>query len=375
MRFQPATVPAHTLLPIPVMPPTRSTVVADIQHATCRPAGSTGLDTALVASSYQRITGSVNASGCQVAIYIPPGSRDIVLQDLAISDASEHAVFVQNATAIAIVDNRVSVSAGAAGSALGAGPPPPEDKTIVLVGTTGGLVQDNVLAGNWNLGISVTDDGPVDPAANRPGSPSAAAGNAVVGNMLSGGVRGCGIVVAAYNPGEGVTDNLVAGNTLENVTPGGIVIAADPPGTAAVGNVVQGNVIWHNQLPGVIVHSNSAGQTVKGTVVAGNTIVDSGTIPSYLRYLGILRGRRTGIAILGYVVPPQGTIVSHNVISDEHYGIYQANAAGTRLVANTVTGISRHGHAFFSLPHLPPGSSSYYEGPDYYHAPPPPNSP
>ncbi len=371
IRFRPAATPTHTLLPIPVMPSTRSTIVAAVRHATCQPAGATGLDTAMVASSYERITGRVNAYGCQVAIYIPPAAHNVVLKDLAISNASEHAVFAQNASQIAITDSRVSVSAAAANTTLGSAPPPPEDKTIVLVGTTDALVEYNVLAGNWNLGISVTDDGPVDPAADRPGIPSAARGNAVIGNMLSGGVRGCGIVVAAYNPGEGVTNNLIAANTLKNVTPGGIVIAADPPGTAAIGNVVQDNVIWHNQLPGVIVHSNSAGQTVSDTVVTGNTIVDSGTMPSYLKFLGILGGHRTGVAILGFSVAPQGTVVSHNVISGEHYGIYQADAAGTRLAGNTVMNLRQRGRAFFSLPHLPPGSSSYYEGPDYYHASPP----
>ncbi|MHB8289497.1 MAG: right-handed parallel beta-helix repeat-containing protein [Acidimicrobiales bacterium] len=372
LHLAPADSPATFLLPIPAIPHTRRTRVVDLRHATCRPAGSTGWGAALIARSHQRITGSIDAAGCQVAVYVPPGSSNVVLDHLVITNASQPAVLAQDASHIAVMNSWISVRAPTSIISLGSAPPrksnpaqsPPEDKTITLVGTSHSLVEGNVLAGQWNGGISLTDDGPIDPAAFQPGSRHASVGNAVVGNQLSGGGnKGCGIIVAAYNRGEGVIRNLVAGNILRNVKPGGIVIAADPPGTAAIDNVVQSNVISQNQLPGVIVHSNSTGQTVSGTVIAGNTIDDTGTAAQFMRFLGILGGHSAGIAILGIVAPPKNTLVENNFIKGEFYGIYQANGTATKLAHNSITGIAPGGTSFLSLPTMPPGASGHYQGP------------
>ncbi len=162
-----------------------------------------------------------------------------------------------------------------------------EDKAITLSGTTNCLVKDNFVGFNGVGGISVTDDGPVSPGSLNPGSPLPGQGNVIMGNVIENNIGDCGIVIAAFNPGEGVSDNLVTGNTVigNSFGPtnppfiGGIVVAADTPSTTAKDNIVLGNTVIGGWIPGIIVHSNAPGDLVTGTVVSLNRLISNGAGP------------------------------------------------------------------------------------------------
>jgi hypothetical protein len=147
------------------------------------------------------------------------------------------------------------------------------------------------------------------------------------GNDVTDNEESCGIVVAAFNPGQGVIGNLVTGNTVSH-NPAGIIVAANPPGTSAIDNVVSGNTITDNFLPGVIVHGNAPGQRVQGTVVSGNTIRRNGADPE----VGLTDP--AGIIVVGAVVKVQDTLISGNRMSDEKYAVWFSGAEGTLVQGN-----------------------------------------
>jgi hypothetical protein len=228
-----------------------------------------------------------------------------VVRGVTVENANDQGILVEDVADVTIEDTVVT------SNALHPRPAPsdyrimPEDKAIQLVGTRRAMVQHNIVTANRHGGIAVLDS-PTNPAV----------GNIVSKNRVANNQGDCGIVVAAYVSGKGVSDNVVEGNTVVgNVA--GIVVAADPPGTAATDNVVRGNVIVGNRLPGVIVHSNARDQVVSGTFVSENTIRDNGSFP------GIHLNESAGIAIVGAVAPVTNTIVRNNRISDEAIPVWR----------------------------------------------------
>lgn len=320
--------------PIPGLPalPTATTVRAlDVAHAACLPAAQSGLDAAVVASSGEELTGRVDATGCDIGIYVPPGSEDVVIERANIFGAFDHAVLVQDSSRVAITSSNVTVASGA----------PPhhgpimEDKAITLAGTSFSLVSGNEVSGLSHGGIAVVDDGPAAPATLRGGERRAAKDDAVVGNWLSGG--GCAIVLAAWVPGEGVRGNVVEGNVVKDGDPGGVVVAADMVDTSAVGNLIEGNVVEGNQHPGVVIHSNETGDVVRANMVIGNTVIGNGSSVSYAKEFGIRGGHSVGIAILGAAGWVDGSYVAGNTVRGQFYGVYALDARGTRVVGNMIS--------------------------------------
>ena len=318
-------------------------------QAPCRAAGATGLTAAKIARSGQSISGSVDASGCDVGIYVGPGTSHVVVKDAMVTGASDHGILVQNASSILIEDSTVTdVGANAATCPPGKPSAKPcinENKPIQLVGTTNSVVKGNLVTANRSDGgIGVADDGKIDPGALRPGIERASRGNLIEGNVVVDNAAGCGIVVAAYNPGAGVWDNRVVGNTVSgNVA--GVVVAADSPATMAVGNVVENNTITGNFIPGVIVHSNTPGDVVRATVVEGNTIAGNGPDPTADGGHGP-KGA-TGIVVVAEPRPRgfpaglpnailSGTQVIGNTVGSETTAVFSAHATDTTERGNTV---------------------------------------
>lgn len=267
----------------------------------------------------------LNASGQTNGITVSgAGASGTTIRHLTIENADNHGILVENANQVTIAGNRVVNNGLNPNKAIA------ENKPIELVGTADGRVVDNVVTGNHaDGGIGLADDGQINPGAAGSGTPAPSRNNLVRGNQIIGNQGGCGVVVAAYNPGQGVWDNQVIDNTVEkNVA--GIVVAADPPGTAAVGNLVADNTVRANFIPGIIVHSNAPGQTVSRTTIVDNTIAQNGADPDVKQS----RAQTDGIAIIGAVDPVTGTVVSGNHISDQYYGIWMENAAGTLVGGN-----------------------------------------
>ncbi len=310
---------------------------------TCLPAGSTGLTAAVVATSNQTISGVVNATGCDNGIYIGPGVSGVTVNGAYITGANNHGIFVQN-SANDTIENSVVEGNGLAPTVCPSPPKQPtgpcihEDKAIELVGTSYVTVSGNTVNGNLaDGGIGVADDGPIDPGAPAAGTLSMAYHNLVKNNVVIGNQVGCGIVVAAYNPGAGVSNNVIEDNVVAQ-NPAGIIIAADSPHTLAINNDVLANVAEMNYLPGIIVHSNTPGDVVLGTVVENNALIANGAFAFAAGGKGPTTS--TGIAVIAEPTPPgfppglpaatiHWTTLSGNTFSGEATTIFVSRATAT----------------------------------------------
>jgi hypothetical protein len=322
-----------------------STVIALVAFplgASAASAGGTGLTAAVVATSGQKISGTIDATGYDIGIYIGPGVHNVKVIGATISGANDEGILVQDASNILIENSMVSYN--------GVNPTPgiTENKAIMLVGTKNCLVKDNIVEYNMgDGGIGVMDDGPVinpgAPVATAT-SPMAGTGNIITDNLIQDNAFGCGIVVAAFTPGAGVVNNIVSKNTLIggwSGTPGdsipyvgGIVVAADAPSTMAMNNIVLNNVVNDSLIPGLVVHSNAPGDVVSGTKLIGNVLSNDGALAEgpNTPYLG------TGIAIIAEVSdgepnPPAltDTQLLSDTVSNDYYGVWVMNATSTHI--------------------------------------------
>src|SRR5579884_1951217 len=65
----------------------------------CKPAGSTGLTAFMIVHSNKVVTGmTINANGCDIGIYVPPGSKNVVINHDNIYNANIHGIFVQDSS-------------------------------------------------------------------------------------------------------------------------------------------------------------------------------------------------------------------------------------------------------------------------------------
>ena len=304
---------------------TAPAVAAGYSPAGCVAAGDTGLNAVMSASSGQHIHGTIDASACNLGIFIGPGVHDVVVSHATITASKDHGIFVENATRVSIVHNVLRGTVTDPNSNIA------EDKAIELVGTSNSTV-------GWNLvtdtvgsgGIGLSDNGPLDAGAPQPGILAPSVHNLVVGNHVLNSGTDCGIVLAAYDEGSGgVLRNSVEGNVvLHNVA--GIVVAADLPNTVVKGNSVVGNRIKFNFIPGVIIHSNAPDDVVSHTSVAQNVLAGNGADTEAMGGNGPTDP--TAIILAGEVETITATRIQSNAIrSNEHFGIWIGNSSGEIL--------------------------------------------
>lgn len=306
---------------------------------TCQSAGSTGLTALIVATPGETISGeTMSAAGCDVAIYVGPGANHVSISGNYITGANDHGIFVQDANFVTISHNTVT------GNQLSTHPDCPiggapvlgciaEDKAVELVGSSHSLIIGNNVSYNLGSpggGIGISDDGAWDPGApfGHAGNAMPANHNTIADNLVTFNLADCQIVVSAYNEGEGVSHNTIKGNTIDfGVT--GIVVAADSPNTAATYNSVMDNTISNEFIPGIIIHSNTPGDVVSHNSVIGNTLSDNGAdseIPT--------NDGPTGIILIGAVTPVTYSVVNHNHIENEEYGIWSCNTLNSPMNGN-----------------------------------------
>jgi len=286
-------------------------------QAGCTPAGSTGFTAVVVAHHGQTISGTINASGCDLGVYVGPGITGVTVAGATITGATRHAILVQNTAGVAIVHNTVKNNEPT-------GETSEESKAIQLEGTNGVTVSQNVVSNNGGGGIAVLDDGPSTPDGLASAGVVPSRNNLIVQNNVTDNTNGCGIVVAAYSQGGGVISNRVVGNTVEN-NPAGIVVATDRLNTIATGNQVVNNTSVDNGFAGVIIHSNAPGDVVSATAVTNNTVSHNGSPqPS----IGILVATGAPTSKL------TGTSIVANRICNENVPIATIGDTGTRQVAN-----------------------------------------
>jgi parallel beta-helix repeat protein len=317
---------------------------APVFGSSCLPAGSTGLTAYKVASSHETITGTIDATGCDVGVYIAPGTTDVVITDANVTGANDHGIFTQDASKITIEHSLVTGNAVASHSGVA------DDKAIELVGTSNSIITDNVVSHNKHGGISITDDGPVNPGAPNTGTPHKGENNVIKGNLIDDNENDCGIILAAYNSGVGIRNNKVIDNTIVGSPPpfapplyiGQIVIATDRPNTTVSNTEVVGNYLDGSMLPGIVVHANVFGDQILQTQIMQNILYNNGYYPTLFitpNDPGVSNGS-TGIALIAEVgvQPPntqspvlsQTNVYSNTVLGDTN-GVWLCGTDKTNI--------------------------------------------
>jgi nitrous oxidase accessory protein NosD len=145
-------------------------------------------------------------------------------------------------------------------------------------------------------------------------------GNLIAYNKVTDNKPDCGITVPAHNPAAGVFDNTITRNWVTGNGEGGVLIAVGIPGGAAHDNAVTQNYLAGNGFAGVTIHAHFPGSNLDNNVIDGNLIKtnnvsgddDAGVTDT------------TGVLIFSGdpSVHINGTSIRHNVIKDDHFGIW-----------------------------------------------------
>jgi hypothetical protein len=320
--------------------------------AGCTMAGSTGLTAALVATTNNQViaTQTVDATGCDIGIYVGPSITGVTIGGSSASDAvtvsgaNDTGIFVEQTSDVTIQNDTVQNNGVSPNPAIGS------FGGIVLAGVADGTVTDNAVNNNGGGGIFVNDNGPVDPGAPNagPNAPVASSDDTVSNNAITGNYGSCGIVYATHNSGGSITDGSITGNTITGhigvfkaTGPdlGGIVVAAASAGATVSDTTVSGNNISDSFEGGIIVHAHAPNDVVSGTSITGNTVGPAnnwGSTNGPPTTAGII----LGVDQLPPAIAPTitGTTVGGNTISGQFYGLWVSGVTDVTLSpANTIT--------------------------------------
>jgi parallel beta-helix repeat protein len=222
---------------------------------------------------------------------------------------------------------------------------------IDLNGSSWSLVKGNVTERNTGGGITLANDaGGFIPGAT-------ASHDWIVGNVSADNPLGCGVILADHlgstvSGARGIFANVIQGNVLKHngdgsTTPegagAGVVLASPVPGGAVYGNLVVGNRITASGLAGVTIHSHLPGQRFGGNRVIGNLIGTNNVTGDF--------GDPFTTGVYVGSVDPLTIVVRHNVIRNNHFGIFTAGAVTVRA----------RGNVYLHVPHHR-GSTSPYAG-------------
>lgn len=303
--------------------------------ASCTPdVGGTGLSAAVVASSHQVIARrTVDATGCDIGIYIGAGVRHVAIRSVTVTGANFQGIFAEKTSWVRIVHS--TVTNNAFGTIDPSAPPLPgsgvksrvsQAFAISLFGVSHAIVRDNDVNNNGRGGIGVMDNGPNDPGAltQDPSAPLVASTHdIVIGNRISANYNGCGVVAATQNLNGHLGAITIARNSITGtgVGPngpdvGGIVVAADLPGSSATNATVRGNTVRDSFEAGLIVNAEAPGSFTRHVRLFGNTV--SGNNVGHLEApntAGVVTNAAPGAANIG-------TSVYRNDITDQFFGIW-----------------------------------------------------
>jgi len=298
-----------------------------------------GFTAKIIATSGQHISGTIDATGCDLGIYIGPGVTSVRVTGAVVENANDEGILVQDTSNIVILG--ATVEGNAVNIATGLS----EVKGIVLAGTTNVLVQGNVVKDNLHGGISVLDDGHNSPFAPKSidAAPVPGSGNVIKANFIADNQGDCGIVVSAKNPGGGVSNNVVSENTVivfnaaaGDFFPGvgGIVVAGGAFGPVNVtNNVIRNNTVTGGFLPGISLHAFGPG-VITGTQLIGNDLSNNG--------VGELSKKTTGIEI--FAVPHVGTIsgtrVQFDIVNNDYYGVWHVGDSAINIAKLSTSGVA-----------------------------------
>jgi len=284
----------------------------------------------LRSQTLQPSTTTVDAAGRPVGIAVLGTSASgTVVEGFTVTGANNEGIFVQDSNNVVVDNNFVSNNAFNVIAGLG------EVKAIQLTGASESTVAGNTVVGNGYGGIGVTDDGPTDaswnasalPTSGIPaGTPNPGNANLISGNLVENNhPNHCAIVISSYNPNEGVSNNIISGNTVVD-NQNGVIVAADTPNTIAINNTVIYNNILNNGEGGVIVHSNAPGDVVTGNSILYNVISANGYLPTLE---GVIVGGEGN-------VPVDDTSIIGNVFQNEAIAVQIVLGTNTMVSGNTI---------------------------------------
>ena len=320
----------------------------------CTSVPAIGLSAAIVATNGQTIaTQTVNATGCDIGIYVGPAVNGVTIGGATTADAvtvtgaNDTGIFAEDNSGLTVQNDTIT----------GNGVQPASGITsyggIVLAGDSGPTVTANSVTANGGGGIFVNDNGPVNP-----GSPIAGTGpltnatnNTVSNNTISANFGNCAVVYSTHNSGGQITGGAISGNTITGEVGvfhatgpdvGGIVVATASAGATLSGVSVTGNTVSNSFEGGIIVHSHAPHDLVTGVTITGNTVGPANN-------WGQTNGPPTTAGIIVGVdqLPPAlaptiaATTVAQNTISGQFYGLWMSGVSGiTTTPANTITVLS-----------------------------------
>ena len=313
--------------------------------ATCSPAGASGFTAVVVAKSGDKITNqTIDATGCDLGIYVGPSATNVTIDGVTISGANDHAIYAQDTSGLLVQNSTIQNNGVAPTNGV------TENKAVELDGSTNSQVLNNTLTNNVADGaIGVDDDGPLSPGAPAPGpaQPVNASNITVSGNKAPNNYGGCTIVVAAYNTGSTVDKVTVNGNTVSG-TPGQfgphgpvigqIVVANDGPGNTVSNTTLTNNTITGSALAGIVLHANAPGDVLTNTLIQGNTLSANHWLVPFGPPV------TTAVAIQAEQGPPNAlpvvsnTTLSGNTMTNQYYGIWmKGKVTGTVIGSNSIT--------------------------------------
>lgn len=253
-----------------------------------------------------------------------------------VEGADFEGILVQNTSRVTIADNivrdndqGVHAKQPTGECAPFQGAPGDCGEAIHLIHVTFSTVRGNRVYGNAG-GIYLTDE--TGPTAH----------NLIEDNMVNRNLLDCGITLAGHNPKAvpskghlgGVYDNTIRDNVANgNGTRGegaGILMATAAPGGGVWGNLVEGNTANGNGLAGVTIHSHAPHQDLNGNRIEHNRLSHNGVDDSSEVEFGENDGKHSvtvDILAGSDVGKLRGIVITGNVLSDAHYGVYTKNDA------------------------------------------------
>jgi hypothetical protein len=311
-----------------------------------------GLTAKLVATGAAIQTQTVNATGCDIGIYVPSTVSSQVIGGTSASDAvtitgaNDTGIFAEDNSGLTVQNDTIQ------GNGVNPGKGIISFGGVVLAGTNGATVESNTITNNGGGGVFVNDNGPVDPDVPGTGSgaQTPATNNSTENNTISANFGNCGIVYATHNSGGEINGGAISGNTITG-SPGvfratgpdvgGIVVATASAGALLTNVSVTTNTVSNSFEGGIIVHSHAPHDVVSNVSITGNTVGPNnnwGQTNGPPTTAGII----IGVDQLGVpaALAPQitTTSVTANTIMGQFYGLWMSGVTGiTTTPSNTIS--------------------------------------